>query len=380
LRRARCNILFVFASSLVTMKKMSSVFDERSFSKTIEKIQAFKDVRPSENWVVSCRTKLAFRLEIERKTALLNQDVFTLRELFSFMRVWQPKMILRPLYSLIIAFGVILGAGGLTALAATKSLPGSPLYPLKIAIEKARLVAVYSDDSRIRLHSDIMVRRMAELQDVVASQDSAEQKSQKVEQVMQNIQEQLATVKEQLPKVSGKAVAAKTAGENADQAGRVLTQAKAALPKEMTDLSEKLTEAVDAADKASTQALEILAQSEASREEILAKLGEKIQLMADKIKIVEQRVGQATSTAVANKFPINAVLIMDQSEKIEALLDQAMNSLSNNDFSGALEAYKVANELYKGAEKIAGTVENQPLLSPTPTPSQNATTSDSAGQ
>lgn len=328
----------------------------------IKKIKLLKEVKPQAEWVFSCRSRLALKLETERKKELLSNDLFALKELFAFWRIWQPRFILRLVYALLMILGVGLAGGGLTVWAASQSLPGSPLYPVKIALEQARLIIASSGESKIKLQTEIASRRLEELSGVLATQETPEQKRERVEQVVSHIQQQLITVKDQLPKAtSGKAglqkavAAAKAVSEKTEQIEKTLVQAKESLPAEVKQsLGAKLTEAAEAADKTNTQALEIMAkqdQSEAGKKEILAKVEEKIQKTEGKIKSVEQKMAQATSTD--DKLPTRAVLIKDQSDKAQELLEQAKESLGQEDVTGALENIKVATEIVAGAEKMA---------------------------
>ena len=51
----------------------------------ISKIQLLKEIKPSEDWVLSCRGRLAFRLEMDRKKDILTKDTSALKELFDFL-------------------------------------------------------------------------------------------------------------------------------------------------------------------------------------------------------------------------------------------------------------------------------------------------------
>src|SRR3989344_8781108 len=223
----------------------------------ITKIQLLKAIKPSEDWVLSCRAKLAFRLEMDRKKSLLNKDVFVLRELFAFWSNSEQQPSFNWVYSLAVAALVILGGGILTTWAAGQSLPGSPLYPVKLTIERARVSASFSDESRLKLQAELADARFQELTDVVKSNDSADQKVAKMSQVAKSIQDQLSTVNEQLPKTGIKAepqktlAAAKMVSDKASEAGRALVAAKEGLSGDIKpNLTAKLADATEAVERA----------------------------------------------------------------------------------------------------------------------------------
>ncbi|MBU1102282.1 hypothetical protein KJ853_01335 [Patescibacteria group bacterium] len=323
----------------------------------ISKIQLLKQIKPQKDWVVFCRANLAVRIRLERKQELLNSDIFALQGLFSFLRGIRPHYVFKALYAVSLALAIVLAGGGLTVWAAMKSLPGSPFYGVKIAMEKAYL-SVVSAEEKNKLQGEMTNRRLQELRAVLDSSGSAADKGEKAKMVVKQIQQQLNTTKDGLPKLSQKesktsVSVTKAAKEQADQIGKALMSARESLSGEVNqNLGEKMAEAAETADKTSTQALEILSKSSSvDQTEVLAGVQNKIQQIEDKIKAVEGKI--AAAAPVADKLPIRAVLIKDQSDKAQELLNQAKDSLQKKDISGALESLKAAAEIANGAERIA---------------------------
>ena len=326
----------------------------------ITKIQLLKAIKPSEDWVLSCRAKLAFRLEMDRKKSLLNKDVFVLRELFAFWSnaVEQPSF--NWAHSLAVAALVILGGGILTTWAAGQSLPGSPLYPVKLTIERARVSASFSDESRLKLQTELADARLQELTDVVRGNDSVDRKVEKISQVADSIQNQLSTVNEQLPKAGSKIepqkalAAAKMVSDKASEAGKALAVAKEGLSGDIKpDLSAKLADATQAVEETGIMALETMVANQdgsgAKNKDIAAKLAEAIKKTEDGVQAKEQKIAQVNS--FADKSPIRAVLI-NQFEQSLDLLDKAKEALAKSDFKGALDMLKAAKAIDSGTDKM----------------------------
>src|SRR3989344_6610383 len=310
----------------------------------ITKIQLLKAIKPSEDWVLSCRAKLAFRLEMDRKKSLLNKDVFVLRELFAFWSNSERQPSFNWAHSLAVAVLVVLGGGVLTVWAAGQSLPGSPLYPVKLTIERARVSTSFSDESRLKLQTELADARLQELTDVVRGNDSVDRKVEKISQVADSIQNQLSTVNEQLPKAGSKIepqkalAAAKMVSDKASEAGKALAVAKEGLSGDIKpDLSAKLADATQAVEETGIMALEtMVANQDASNvknKDIAAKLAEAIKKTEDGVQAKEQKIAQVNS--FADKSPIRAVLI-NQFEQSLDLLDKAKEALAKSDFKGAL--------------------------------------------
>jgi len=58
---------------------------------------------------------------------------------------------------------ILLLAGGGTAVAASKSMPDSPLYPVKLATEQIQLTLATSDEGKARLYVTLADKRVAEI-------------------------------------------------------------------------------------------------------------------------------------------------------------------------------------------------------------------------
>jgi len=306
------------------------------------------------------RAKLAFRIEMERKKNLLNKDLFTLKELFSS---WgtdnKPKLAFNAVYGVIIAFGLVLGGGAVTGIASLQSAPGSPLYPVKLSVEKARIVASFSEESKIQLQADIVDSRLQELSIVVANQESAQQKAEKVTQVVDNIKEQLASANDQLSKSnqsdSKKVVAAaKVISEKASQFSKALATAKESLPENIKpELDTKIAEVAETGKQANMKYLETMIANQGSadikKEDIIAKLNQEIQATHEQVNAQEKKIAQQFS--IADKLPIRAVLV-NQTEQSRELLEKAKQAVVANDFSGALQFIKAVKAIESGADKM----------------------------
>ncbi len=74
-----------------------------------------------------------------------------------------------PLITILIAFSLVLGGGGLTVAGAQSSQPDQPLYSVKLLSEEARLQLAANTDDALRLHLQFIDRRAAEIKAIFAS-------------------------------------------------------------------------------------------------------------------------------------------------------------------------------------------------------------------
>ena len=351
-RLFHCNKTVVSPSSLL--------MDEKQL---ISKIQLLKEIKPSEDWVLSCRARLAFRLEMDRKKNLLNKDAFVLKELFAFLGNARQRPSFNWAHSFAVAAMVVVGGGTLTVWAAGQAMPGSPLYPVKLAVEKARVSASLSEESRFQLQTKLADARLQELTEVVNSNDSADKKVEKMSQVVESIQDQLATVNNRPsgadgePKPQKAMAAAKMVSEKASQAGKTLASAKESISGDIKpDLSARLVDATKAVDDANIAALEIMIasnnnddRSATTTKEIADKLAAEISYTEKQVSAKEQKI--ADRNIIADSLPIRAVLI-NQFEQSLDLLEKAKEALVKNDLEGALEMLKAAKAIEFGTDKM----------------------------
>lgn len=374
----------------------------------INRLKILKNIKPSDDWVILCRSRLAFRMEMRRKKNLLNKDFSVLRELFAFWDVNQPRLNWKLAQGALISFFVLAGLGGATVWAAKQSLPGTPLYPVKIVFEKARMMISLSQEERIRLSAEMTENRLSELQEVAKTSESASQKRGRVAQVVENLQEQMNQANSQSVKSQpAKAVAI---SKTTSDVGKALSQVKEILPEGIKqDLSKELAEVAEVADKAGIQALETILkspnQANVEKDDILAKVDEKILNAQTLIKNLSQKADSVFgNVSTSDKFTsdsdkltsdkikmpiIRAVLVKDQSDKAQELLDQAKNQLNEakekiaknevpealNDISKVLDSINLAKTIIKSAQTIVDSSTSDDTTAETPEIDGNSTSS-----
>ena len=332
----------------------------------INRLNELKRVKPDQNWVIFCRENLIREMggNAAPGRSVLSRIVGKIRGIGEIREIGEIEWIkggllrgvLRPAAVLAGVFVLIFGNGLWAVFMAKASLPGDRLYPVKIALEQARLLMAPSQEGKTMIQSDIIASRLQELDRVVNAGEPLESKQPKIEEAVSNLQKQLLTVKEELPKLENlepkKVVEmAKKIDANAAQVQDALNQTKLALSAGIKqNLSERINEASDEADKTSNKALEMMIKQQAqgngeTHKEILAKLDGKIQ----KTQGLMESLEAAVKSAAGKEFSINASLILDETDRA---IEQAKISLREDDVQGALQTIKTADELVKSAKKI----------------------------
>jgi len=322
----------------------------------IDRLTQLKKVRPDDNWVIFCRQNLAS--EISKNYGKETMPAFNFSSAFaSFMRyIRNPHPVLKPVVAFVLIFGFMFSGGLVVIAKANNSLPGDRLFSVKLALEEAKLLTATSAEGKAQVQTDMITVRIDELNRIINQGGSMEQKQPKIEEAVNNLQSHLLSAKDALPKLNNteakKVVeVAKRMDASAASAEQSLSEAKSALSPDMkNNLTDKIAEAADEADKTSTKALETMVQRQGeagiSQTEIAVKVDEKIQKTEQMVKTFAQSIN---NSAIADKLPINATIVLDESDKA---IEQARLLLENNDITGALQAIKSASEMVKSAQKL----------------------------
>ncbi len=120
------------------------------------------------------------RARYEFRSALQAKASKTKLPLFSLRRGW---------VMVLMVVSILLVSGGGAALAASNSMPDSPLYPVKLATEQVQLALTPSDMGKARLSAMLADRRVTEIIYMVDKGDV-----QRVEVITQRLDERLATL------------------------------------------------------------------------------------------------------------------------------------------------------------------------------------------
>lgn len=144
------------------------------------------------------RQALLQRLGAEMQT----QPNYTWQAYGDFAASFVFERIARPMAVGVSSLAVALGGWVVAVNAASSSVPGDALYPIKIATERVQLRLTTSSEQRTKLHMDFAGRRLQEVKEVQASDRSG--KSVRVQSALQSFRKEMASVKSEVENVSQK--------------------------------------------------------------------------------------------------------------------------------------------------------------------------------
>jgi hypothetical protein len=173
-------------------------------------------VSPSEAY------KLALK---ERLLATIGREVVT-KPAVPRCILWSPRLYPRIALAILIICGILFGS----VYASAKSLPDSPLYPLKKAVENTQIFLTLDSLDKASLHLKFAQRRINEAEAMIEKN-----KSNAVKKV-------LAEYKDQLAKSLAKAREAKKKGKNTEEVYEKVSEATLKHQEVLSEIYEKVPE------------------------------------------------------------------------------------------------------------------------------------------
>lgn len=333
--------------------------------KIISKLNMLKIVHPSENWVFETREKVLSEAPVFVLKSLEynSEHIYTKKPIFNLNNLFANK--------LAVSFSALVFVllGGFSAVYASKSsLPGEPLYPVKIASEGVTL-AVASEGEKGKIEIQQVGNRLEELAKVSQNISDSRQEE-KMNKLYDEINVKSKKVDERLTKPSNngqtaeKVSTAKVANDQYEKYGEVLAKITESMPDSMKEkVSSGANNALASAEKVNFSSLMIIVENNALESSASASSNDEIK---DKLKKIIEKEKGSVKTTEENKPAAETVLPAVEEGKIETApktdetnaSSDGENNLKNNSIIITKE------ELLAGAEEslekgdLAGAAKN----------------------
>ncbi|TAK04900.1 hypothetical protein EPO33_02785 [Patescibacteria group bacterium] len=310
---------------------------------------------PDTSWVRSSRAQLLARVAEQAPARGGARQTFgALRGVFSFNAA---TLVARPVLAGVLAVAAVMGSGVGAVSASLGSIPGDPLYQIKLASERARIAVAQSATDKATLRIEYVGRRVDEVTRIAGKPEN--DNSARLNTAVQHIKQDLGSVQQSLSDLSKTGEPA-DAAEVANLVDKKSEEYSAALEKTNTQLrvpeQVAVKEAKALVDDISVQAVAVLVQAHAngavSNDDIAAKVGEKIDTITNKANLV---ANTSTSTpAMPGSETANQAL---------TALGAAKDLLDQQDYLSALTKVIEGKELVQAAEKIIDATTGAAALS-----------------
>lgn len=215
------------------------------------KIRLLKHIKPNPDWLKNQRNILL--------SEILQSGKKTRFPRLSARQVWSDLPgFLFPVFKPVLVFGVVLGlifgGGFFTVQAAKTALPGDLLYPVKIAVENARL-KVSSQENKPKFQAELINIRIQEITQIIEGTDNPATKKEQITKTVDKLQAQVVSAKAGLDRIKQaepqKVVDTVNAvSETSAQSEKALIEAKEKIVEGLKDEeSQDVVSAIDAAVK-----------------------------------------------------------------------------------------------------------------------------------
>lgn len=259
--------------------------------------------------------------------------------------------------------------------AALLSIPGEPLYNLKVASERMQLTLAGDKQTEIKLRTEFAARRADEI--VRLANTKTEIAKSHIEKTVQRLSDEIKSVKSGLESLPHETVAtdvvnvARNIDTKTEEIAKVLNKA--------TDIAidvPQIHEVRALVDSVSVQAVETMVKTQKGTTEDIVSQKEIKQTIEEKLKTAEVQLDAAVSSVINSTKEVGAPehkeeikKITEQVKSAKDAVVQANEEVKVEKFTEALNKIKEVQVLVNQTEKIATTVQQT-----TETPKVSTTT------
>ena len=245
-------------------------------------IKEFKNLKnqiyPRPEWVALSRDILLQQISHAAKTPENFHQPKAMDYVVAAAQIFRQSFF-QPVVVMLFVFVSILSSS-LMINAAFYSLPGEPLYRVKLALEETHLALTPGEEQKVELKIEFAQKRMAELDKVVAQADiTPEEKKKKIEVLVREFKNNVSSVSDRLAKINEsnkqsvnaaqKELTLKmavTVEQKAQDLAKSIDEKTSGLEQENIEVKQIVAEAVETAQATSVSAQEIIDEAKAETE------------------------------------------------------------------------------------------------------------------
>lgn len=315
------------------------------------KLNMLKTVHPSENWVFETRKKVLSEAPVFVLKSLEynSEHIYARKPIFNLNNLFANK--------LAVSFSALVFVllGGFSAVYASKSsLPGEPLYSVKIASESVTL-AVASEGEKGKIEIQQVGNRLEELAKVSQNISDSRQEE-KINKLYDEINVKSKKVDERLTKPSNngqtaeKVSTARVANDQYEKYGEVLAKITENMPDSMKEkVSSGANNALASAEKVNFSSLMIIVENNALESSASASSNDEIK---DKLKKIIEKEKGSVKTTEENKPAIETIPAVEEDKAETSLKTDETNAFSDGENNLKNNSIIITKEeLLAGAEK-----------------------------
>lgn len=341
---------------------------------------------PDETWVSANREIMMSQIRPQVSAQEVPVASGDMGYYFRYFQAVMTGNVMRPAAMAVLVVLAMLGYSATSSIASA-SLPGDLLYPVKTATERVQLALTFSEEKKVSLQMDFVVRRTDEMQQIAVKSAPEAQKARQVAHAAQQIADSVKSVDQKLAQVQ--AASADKGAELAkvvDTKTLVVTEGLVAAHTALSEpvkqaVANDVQEAVAATDDAGTDALAVLVGTYQSGSSAVSD-AEVTTRVTDRINKIEQTAAmtaqKATSTATSTSAAVTASTTAQIALDKEAIAE-VRTLVERKDFATAVEKLKLSTDSINAVATLPlPTVTNSSSSASTTTSTKPAATSTSS--
>ncbi|MDD5110386.1 MAG: DUF5667 domain-containing protein [Patescibacteria group bacterium] len=355
-------------------------------SELIRKIHQLRNVTPSASWVETTRGLILAEIRRqENPQPKVSVMAAQPRQQAETAAGWNGWHIVRglfgqPAFSIAAAFMLVM-VSSLTVNAAHYSLPGEPLYRMKLAFERTQLALVSDATRKAELKVEFARNRVKELERLVDQRAPGGSTSREVNQVVASFTSEMASVQSELRQNPVDRRTVFQIAVSVDRAGSELA-AKLGVPTYASstpaqpEVAVAVQQALAAAESTSLSALQsVISAPQSTTTNSTLPAGEIGRYLSEKVQALRTEAGHAAGSGVATSTAGTFAAIFTS-------LDGAQQDISGENFSAALSKITAVREqltVLKISGSTSSSVPADPESSVLPSAGPDSATEDAGG-
>lgn len=326
----------------------------------IYKLKTLQSIEPDKAWQNEDKRKLMEKISVfgvKNDIFLSARDIYADKARFSFKSLFPNSFAVS-----FASIALVLTSGILTVGAAQSSLPGDPLYGVKIATEKVAL-AIASDQDKPKIEIEQAGKRLEELAQISQKSSDAKQ-HEKVEQLVAEFKDKVDSANTHLTQLNEKgsgvqiASVAKVVNEQSEKYTEVLQKTTASLPETVKEkVAVQVADATKTTERTNIASLLVMVETNENQAEV----AEKVQKTVEKAEVRVNELSVQTATAVATQQSVCA--LQNASEAETAIAGSETTTTENTCVSEDISAENVVitEEARKKLEEAKESLKNSNL-------------------
>ena len=279
-----------------------------------QKLKILKNIQPQKKWLK--QTREIFLIQVKKDFVFKKQEENNFQ--FAF-----PKLFLKPIGILTMIAILFFGTSTFAIKAAKNTVPGDPLYIIKINLEKTQKILTNNKEKKVGLAMESTKERLKELKQLSHS-DSSVKNEKNIKTATQNLNEGIQEIKVSLNNLKEESNS-KTTVETAKTVDAQTTEYEKELiqTKEQASpaIKEEIEKVLNSIEETNLRAIQTIINEQPITKEDSVSKDETTNIIENKIKQTEEKIAEV-KTKATDLVEVSNLEVLTQEEQGGGEIDQ----------------------------------------------------------